>query len=167
MFIVPLSGDKIETTGGVTYTVLSYTNYKDSPAVYVQGVAVETKSIPFSDIVKINKIAVKLLPSKVFDAATRPKDQLPLPQKDDKVKLGRFMVKISMLKLNQRGNLAAGLLIVGDNVETKERVTARMSGISAIERADGTKISDVAPFKRQYHDYLGSQSGATRENTSS
>lgn len=161
MFLVPLPGDKIETTGGVTYTALAYTNYKDSPAVYVQGAAVQTKSIPFSDIVKINKTAVKLLPSKIFDAATRPKDQLLLPQKDDKVQLGRFVVKINMLKLNQRGNLAAGLLIVGDNVETKERVTARMSDINAIERADGTKITDVTAFKRQYHDYLGSKPGAT------
>jgi hypothetical protein len=158
MFIVPLSGDKIETLGGVTYTVLSYTNYKDSPAVYVQGAAVETKSIPFSDIAKINKIPVKLLPSKIFDAPTRPKDQLMLPQKNDKVKLGRFVVKVDMLKLNQRGNLAAGLLIVGDNVETKERVTARMSDLSSIDRADGTKITDVTAFKRQYHDYLGSKS---------
>lgn len=159
MFIVPLSGDKIETLAGVTYRVLSYTNYKDGPAVYVQGAGVDTKNIPFTDIARINKSPVKLTAGKIFDVASRPKDIQTLPQKDDKVKLGRFTVKVDSLKLNQRGNLAAGMLIVGNNIETKERVTARMADLGGIERADGSTSIDLKAFKQQYQDYLGS-SGA-------
>jgi hypothetical protein len=68
MFLVPLPGDKIETANGVVYTVLAYTNYKNTPAVYVQGPSTETKSVPFDEIAKINKAVVKLSPGKLFIA---------------------------------------------------------------------------------------------------
>jgi hypothetical protein len=82
MFIVPLSGDKILSTNGATYTALGYTNVKDQPSVYVQGPEVETESLGFDQIAKINSAPVKLTGGKVFDAATKSKHKYTLPQCD-------------------------------------------------------------------------------------
>ena len=58
MLIVPLLGDKITTKDGVTFTVLSYTNYKSGgPAVYVEHTPlVPSDAVYFFDIVRINNI---------------------------------------------------------------------------------------------------------------
>jgi hypothetical protein len=160
MFIVPLSGDKILSTNGATYTALGYTNVKDQPSVYVQGPEVETESLGFDQIAKINSAPVKLTGGKVFDAATKSKHKYTLPQKDDKVKFGNVTVKVNSLKLNQRGHLAAGMLIAGENVENKEKVTVRLANLVSIERASGDELFDLKGFKQQYRDYLGSETGA-------
>ena len=154
MFIVPLSGDKITTTTGVRYTALGYTNHKDQPSVYVQGPEVQTATVPFSDIASINGAPVKLTSGKVFDVAT-VKHSITLPQKNDKVKFQRGTVKVVALKANERGLLAAGLLVQGTNVETNEKVTVRLANLVSIERANGDELFDLKAFRRQYRDYLG------------
>jgi hypothetical protein len=160
MFIVPLSGDKILSTTGAMYTVLGYTNVKDKPAVYVQGTGVETESISFDQIAKINSAPVKLTGGKVFDAATKSKHKYTLPQKDDKIKFSGVTVKVDSLKLNQRGHLAAGMLVVGENSQNREKVTVRLANLVSIERANGDEMFDLKAFKRQFSDYLGSETGA-------
>lgn len=162
MIIVPLSGDKILTTTGAVYTALGYTNVKDQPAVYVQGSGVETDSIGFDQIAKINSLHVKLTGGKLFDVATAPKKRIQLPQRDDKVRVGKGAVKVDSLKLNQRGHLAAGMLIIGTNVETGEKATVRLANLVSIERANGNEVFDLRSFRQQYADYLGSESGATK-----
>lgn len=162
MFIVPLSGDKILSTNGATYTALGYTNVKDQPSVYVQGPDVTTESIGFDQIAKINSTPVKLTGGKVFDAAVKQKrHKHALPQKDDKIKFSNVTVKVDALKLNQRGHLGAGMLVVGENTQNKEKVTVRLANLVSIERADGDELFDLKGFKQQYHDYLGSETGAT------
>lgn len=162
MIIVPLSGDKILTTTGAVYTALGYTNYKDQPAAYVQGSGVETDSIPFDQIAKINSAAVKLTGGKLFNVATAPRKRIQLPQRDDKVRVGKGTIKVDSLKLNQRGHLAAGLLVIGTNVETGEKATVRLANLVSIERANGDTEFDLGSFWQQYTDYLGSESGATK-----
>lgn len=155
MFIVPLSGDKIQSTNGARFTALGYTNVKDQPAVYVQGADVETSSIPFDQIVKINGTPVTMTGGKVFNAAKRPSGKFALPQKDDKIRFGKTTVKVDTLKANQRGHLAAGLLVIGTDIETKKKITARLSDLVSIERANGNELFDLKAFKSEYHDYLG------------
>jgi hypothetical protein len=155
MFIVPLPGDKILCTSGAAYTTLGYTNVKDKPAVYVQGPEVETESISFDQIAKINNAHVKLTGGKVFDAASKSKHKYNLPQKDDKVNFGAVTVKVNSLKLNQRGHLSAGMLIAGENLESGKKVTARMSDLTGITRANGDTRFDVPAFMAQFREYLG------------
>lgn len=154
MFIVPLSGDKIQCTNGAQYTVLGFTNVKDQPAVYVQGPDVQTVSVPFSDIEKINNAPVKLTSGKIFNSAARPK-HLPLPQRDDRVVYRNVTVKVDAIKANQHGHLAAGLLVAGVNIMTGEKVTTRLAHLVGIERANGNRNFDLAAFKKQYSEYLG------------
>lgn len=157
MIIVPLPGDIIKCTLGVTYTVLGYTNLKDKPTVYVQGPMVETKSLEFDQIVKINGVIVTLTKGKVFDAPSKSKQHKhSLPQKDDIVKFKSLAVKVNSLKLNMRGHLAAGILVVGENTKDQEKVVVRLMNLVGIERANGDKLQDLAEFTEQYRDYLGS-----------
>jgi hypothetical protein len=156
MFIVPLSGDKIQSSNGARFTALGYTNVKDQPAVYVQGADVETSSIPFDQITKINGTPVTMTGGKIFNAAKRPSGKFSLPQKDDKVRFGgKTLVKVDTLKANQRGHLAAGLLVIGTDVETKNKITARLADLVSIERANGSELFDLKAFKSEYRDYLG------------
>ena len=157
MFIIPLSGDKIQSTNGAKFTVLGYTNYKDQPSVYVQASALETKSLPFTEIAKINGAPVTMTGGKVFDGAIKSSHKYTLPQKNDKVKIGRATIKVDNLKANQRGYLGAGLLIVGTNIETGEKSIVRLADLISIERASGDEQFDLSGFKQQYQDYLGSE----------
>lgn len=154
MFVVPLFGDKILCTSGAQYTVLGFTNVKDQPAVYVQGPDVQTISVPFSDIAKINSAPVKLTAGKIFNGAAHP-DHILLPQRDDRVVYRNVTIKVDDVKANQRGHLAAGLLIAGVNVQTGEKATTRLANLVKIERANGDHQFDLAAFKKQYSDYLG------------
>jgi hypothetical protein len=52
------------------------------------------------------------------------------------------------------------MLIAGENVENKEKVTVRLANLVSIERASGDELFDLKGFKQQYRDYLGSETGA-------
>ena len=155
MFIVPLSGDKIETTTGAEYTALSYTNYQHAPAIYVQASGAEASALSFNDIAKIGGMTVKKLSGGVFEAPSKIAGRAPLPQKDDKVTLGQGAVKVLMLKLNEKGQLADGMLVVGTDMATGQKVTERLSNLVSIERANGDKDFDLKSFRKLYRDYLG------------
>ena len=88
MFIVPVKGDKIVTKDGVTFTVMSYTNYRDKgPAVYVEHTPqVPSDAVYFFDIARINGIHVEYLSGpKMFRAGGSVKRKVHLPQPTDKI----------------------------------------------------------------------------------
>lgn len=155
MFTVPLPGDKIETDAGASFTALSYTNYQDGPAVYVQSSEPEANSLPFEQIVKLNGAPVSLLPGKVFESASKSRAKIQLPQKNDKLKFSDRVLKVQLLKLNEKGKLAAGMLVVGLDIQTNEKVTDRLTNLVGIERANGDETFDLKAFKTLYKDYLG------------
>jgi hypothetical protein len=129
--------------------------------LYVQGPDVKTDTIGFSEVQKVNSAVVKLGPGKIFLSATKTNHKFTLPQRDDRVKYRNATVKVTGLKLNERGHLGAGMLVVGTNVETDEKVTARLANLVSIQRASGDELFDLKAFKSQFHDYLGSETGAT------
>lgn len=152
MFIVPLSGDKVLTSGGVAHIALSFTNYKDSPAIYIEGDSDDVLS--FGDIVSVNGTPVKQGAGKVLISTGRVKRKEQLPQKDDHVTVDGERIKVKQLKLGERGNLASGMLVVGQTDDKQDR-TVRMADISNIDRADGSQFS-LRTFLGAYKDYLGS-----------
>jgi hypothetical protein len=159
MFIVPLTGDTVETPGGVTHVVLSYSAYKDKPAVYVEGEGASTESVPLADIKSINGTPVQQTGGKVFTASSKIKRKLQLPQTDDKVTIDGDVtkqLKVKSLKLFERGNLASGMIVVGEDVESKEPSTARLAEVIKIERANGEDSFSRRAFMSLYKDYLGS-----------
>ena len=153
MFIVPLSGDQIETVGGVKHAVLGYASYNDEPAVYVDDAGAKATHIPFSDITKINNTPVKLTKGKVFETTGKFNRKVQLPQRDDRVQADQGQFKVESLKLGERGKLTAGMLVSGVDDE-KNKLTARLSDVVRIQRAD-EESAVTARFERVYADYLG------------
>lgn len=163
MFVVPLKGDKIETKDGVTFTVLSFTNYRDKgPAVYVEHTAgVPSDAVYFFDITKINGKTVEYVPgSKVFRSSGEIKRRFQLPQLSDTVtfkdKGTTQTMKVTGLKLHRRNELAKGLFVVGQAADSEDKVTARLSQIIDIERDIGNDLFSRDKFLSYYSDYRGS-----------
>jgi len=159
MFILPLTGDTVETRGGVKHNVLSYAPYKDKPAVYVEGEGTSTESVPFTDITAINGTPVQLTPGKIFTVTSKLDRKFQLPQVNDKVIIDGdkpITAKVKNLKLFERGNLASGLQVQGEDIDTGERVTARLMDVIRIERAGDKAGFSRGPFRSLYKDYLGS-----------
>lgn len=155
MFVVPLPGDKIETDAGAMFSAVAYTNYQDGPAVYVESSEPEANSLPFEQITKLNGAPVKLLSGKVFESAAKSRAKIQLPQKNDKLKFSERTMKVQLLKLNEHGKLASGMLVVGLDFNTNEKVTDRLSNLVGIERANGDETFDLKAFRTLYKDYLG------------
>lgn len=157
MFIVPLAGDKIEARGDVKHTVLGYAAYQDQPAVYVEGTGA-TEAIPFSLILAVNGVAVKMTPGRVLEAVGRVKRQLQLPQKDDVVTVdGHGTMKVKVLKLAESGKLSDGMLVVGEDSQTKETLTAPLASVTKISRTDGSNDFNRRVLNTLYAEYLGSK----------
>lgn len=163
MFVLPLKGDKIETKEGVTFTVLSYTNYRDKgPAVFVEHTAgVPSDAVYFFDILKINGKSVEFIPgSKVFKTAGEIKRKFQLPQVGDivtyKDKDGRGTLKVKGLKLHKKDELAKGLFVVGEEEESDERSMVRLAHIIDIDRDIGNDLFSRDRFLAYYSDYKGS-----------
>jgi len=164
MIVVPLKGDKIETKDGVTFTVLSYTNYRDKgPAVYVEHTTgVPSDPVYFFDINKINgKVMEYVTGAKVFKAAGEVRRKFHLPQINDTVtykgKAGNEIIRVTGVKLHKRNELAKGLLVVGkveDDEDDKNEV--RLNQIIDIERDIGNDLFSRDKFLRYYDDYTGS-----------
>lgn len=155
MFIVPSSGDVIETTNGVTYTVLGFSNYADQPAALVQAEGASTESVSFDEIAKINRAPVTLTSSKIFTGVA--KHGVSLPQKDDKVTTSSGVIKVDNLKLHNKGQLAKGLIIVGTNVDTSEKMTVRFADVTSILLANGSEVKNLKAVKTKFQDYIGVQ----------
>jgi hypothetical protein len=163
MFVLPVKGDKIETKDGVTFTALSFTNYREKgPAVFVEHTAgVPSDAVYFFDILKINDKAVEYIPgSKVFKTAGEIRRKFQLPQVGDTVtfkdKEGRGVMKVKGLKLHKRGELAKGLFVVGEGDEDDERKTVRIAHVIDIERDIGNDLFSRDRFLSYYSDYKGS-----------
>jgi len=164
MLIVPLKGDKIETKDGVSFQVLSYTNYRDKgPAVYVEHTpSVPSDAVYFFDIQKINGKTVELLNGpKVFRSLGPLKRKWQLPQPNDTVTWrgagGTADIQVKNLKLHKRGELSKGLLIVGVDPETEEQVFVRLNQIIDLKRDIGNDLFSRDRFLTYYADYQGSR----------
>jgi len=164
MLIVRLKGDKIENKDGVSFQVLSYTNYKDKgPAVYVEHTpAVPSDAVYFFDIQKINGKTVEFLNGpKIFRSLGPMKRKFQLPQPNDTVTyrgpLGTTDMVVKSLKLHKRGDLAKGLMIVGEDTDTQEKVFVRLSNIIDLKRDIGNDLFSRDRFLNYYSDYAGSK----------
>lgn len=164
MLIVPLVGDRIETREGVSFQVLSYSNYRDKgPCVYVEHtVGVPSDAVYFFDIAKINGKTVDYVPgSKVFKAAGEIPRKFQLPQLNDTVtyrgKEGSVDMKVTGLKLHKKGELAKGLFIVGQEEGSDEKVFVRLPQITDLVRDIGNDMFNRDRFLSYYADYRGSK----------
>lgn len=141
MLVVPLTGDSVETEGGVKHTVLSYAAYKNQPAVYVESDgAQKPESIAFDDITAINGTPVTLTSGKIFKANSLIKHRSQLPQVGDKIIAGGEHYKVKFLKLRYQEKLTDGISLMCVT-DLKEEVPIRLASISGIERADGIRDS--------------------------
>lgn len=163
MLVVPLKGDKIETKDGVSFTVLSFTNYRDKgPAVYVEHTAgVPSDAVYFFDITKINGKTVDYVPgSKVFKAAGEVRRRYQLPQVNDIVtmrgKEGSVDITVTGLKLHKKGELAKGLFVVGHEADSEDKVFVRLDQITDLKRDIGNDMFTRDRFLSYYGDYRGS-----------
>jgi hypothetical protein len=163
MFAVPLKGDKIETKDGVTFTVLSFSNYRPKgPAVYVEHTAgVPSDAVYFFDISKINGKTVEFVTgAKVFKTTGELKRKWQLPQLNDtltaKLKDGNRVITVTGLKLHKRDELAKGLLVIGNEKDSEEKLEVRLSQIVDLERDIGNDMFSRDKFLSYYKDYKGS-----------
>lgn len=164
MLVVPLKNDQIETKEGVSFKVLSYTNYRDrGPAVYVEHTpSVPSDAVYFFDIHKINGKTVEFIPgSKVFRSLGPLKRKFQLPQPADIITWrgpgGSQDMIVKGLKLHRRGELAKGLLVVGEDADSKETLFVRLQQILDLKRDIGNDLFSRDQFLRYYVDYGGSR----------
>jgi hypothetical protein len=161
MLIVPIAGDKItiKDSDRKPLSVISYTNYKLKPAVYVHtGIRKPSVAIYFFDIETINDVRVDYIPSqKVFFAYGNIKRKIHLPQPNDLIVVDNSdidennLVKVEKLSLhNKAEGLGKGLLIKGDDDKYY-----RLSDILDIKRAIGDDFFDRKKFLKIYDDYRG------------
>ena len=163
MLLVPLKDDKIETKDGITYVVLSYTNYRDKgPAVYVEHTpSVPSDAVYFFDIAKINGITVEYVTgSKVFRSLGKVKRKFQLPQPADSISFrgpnGVVEQQVVGLKLHKKGELAKGLQVQVKD-DTGETSLVRISQIIDIRRDIGNDVFSRDKFLSYYVDYQGSR----------
>jgi len=159
MLIVPLSGDKV-STGGEERTVLSYSPFRGAPSVLVEMPAGKPANVPFTEITAINGTPVTITPGKVFNASSKVNRRMHLPQPDDTIMVDDQRLKVSTVKIHERGSLTTGLLLVCEDTETKERLTVRLSDIERLERANGSQENLKNIMRTVYQEYLGSSGSA-------
>lgn len=162
MLVVPLRGDQIETKDGVNFEVLSYTNYKDrGPAVYVEHTPlVPSDAVYFFDIHKINGKTVEYVAgSKVFRSLGPLERKFQLPQPADIVTWrgpgGTTDAVVKGLKLHKRGELAKGLLVVGEDQDSQETHFIRLPQLLDLKRDIGNDLFSRDKFLKYYGDYTG------------
>jgi hypothetical protein len=164
MLIVPLKNDKIETRDGVSFKVLSYTNYRDKgPAVYVEHTpSIPSDAVYFFDIGKINGKSVEFQKGDKIFRSLGPLDRkVQLPQPNDTVSwrspTGLQEIVVKSLRLHKRGELAKGLLIVGEDKDTQDKVFVRLTQIIDIKRDIGNDLFSREKLLSYYSDYSGSK----------
>lgn len=164
MLVVPLKGDKIETKDGVTFTVLSYTNYRDKgPAVYVNHTPdVPSDAVYFFDIMRINGKSVEYLKSnKVFRSVGPLKRKWQLPQPNDIVtyrgSTGSASAIVKGLKLHKAKDLARGMLIDALDKADDSKTLIRLTQIIDLQRDIGNDRFSRDSFLGYYDDYTGSK----------
>ncbi len=162
--MIPIKGDKIETKDGVSFNVLSYTNYRDrGPAVYVEHTpSVPSDAVYFFDIAKINGKSVEYMAGpKIFRSLGPLKRKWQLPQPNDTVTWrspsGPADVNVKNYKLHKRGDLSKGLLIVAQDTDAQEQVLIRLDQIIDVKRDIGNDLFSRDKFLSYYSDYRGAK----------
>jgi hypothetical protein len=162
MLVVPLKNDAIETKDGVSFKVLSFSNYRDrGPAVYVEHTpSVPSDAVYFFDIHKINGKSVEYLAGpKVFRSLGPLKRKFQLPQPADIVTYrspaGSLNAVVKGLKLHKRGALAKGLLIVGEDQDSQEQVLISLRQVIDLKRDIGNDLFSRDRFLLYYKEYAG------------
>lgn len=165
MLVVPIPGDKIETKEGVSFSVLSYTNYRDKgPAVYVEHtVGVPSDAVYFFDIAKINGKVVEYLPGpKLLRAVGELRRRFHLPQPNDvitvRLKDQSQDLTVTGLKLHRKGELAKGLLVIAhEDGDPDAKHFVRLDHIKDLTRDIGSDLFSRDRFLAYYNDYRGSR----------
>jgi hypothetical protein len=164
MLVIPLKGDKIETKDGVSFEVLSYTNYRDrGPAVYVQHTpAVPSDAVYFFDIAKINGKTVEYLKGpKIFRSLGPLSRKYQLPQPNDTVTWrspdGSADATVKGYKLHKKGDLSKGLMVVAMDTGAQEQVLIRLDHIIDVKRDIGNDLFSRDKFLKYYSDYRGAK----------
>lgn len=162
MLVIPLKGDTVETKDGVTFQVLSYTNYRDKgPAVYVQHTpSVPSDAVYFFDITKINGKTVEFLKGpKIFRSLGPLSRKYQLPQPNDTITWrspgGSADAIVKSYKLHKKGELSKGLLIVAMDTDAQEQVLIRLDQIIDLKRDIGNDLFSRDKFLKYYSDYRG------------
>lgn len=155
MLIVPIAGDTILTKDHEEYVVLSYTNIKDEPAVYVENYAEHGPDVVyFRDIVEVRGVRVDISStSKVFKAYGAVKRKYHIPQPGDTIdvatsSLTGTLSKITTITELKLHNTNVGLhrgLVVCD--ETTCYTLDEIFNISSVDRFKRDS------FLRYYSDY--------------
>jgi len=159
MLIVPLLGDVIETISDIQYTVVGYSAYAKLPSALVEASGANTTlSVPFKEIKALNGTPVALTPGKILKAESVVTRKFQLPQVHDVVMVDGNIIKVKSLKLQERGDLTKGILIIGANEETDEQMKVRLFDIDRIIRANGNFEQSTNIMKKLYSEYLGSDS---------
>jgi hypothetical protein len=122
VLIVPIAGDTILTKDNEEYVVLSYTNIKEEPAVYVENYAEHGPDVVFfRDIAQIRGVRVEMAKnSKVFKALGAVKRKYHIPQPGDTMDVATTgltgtlskIVVVTELKLHNKNiGLHRGLVV--------------------------------------------------------
>jgi hypothetical protein len=158
MFIVPVAGDVITTVDGDEFTVLSYTNLKDEPAVYVENHIGQGSDVVYlRDISELRGVRVELHKgSDVLRAYGPVKRRVHIPQPDDVITArvpdpntkGRTVeaqMVVTGLKLHNRSvGLHMGLVVCDDT---------QCVPLDAIINIEGSKRFNRRVFLSAYSDY--------------
>lgn len=156
--VVPLAHDKITLKDGGKRIVLSYTNMKDDPAVYVENPEGRGSEVVFfEDIAAIRGVKVDYLDGpKVFKAYGTVRRKIQLPQIGDSIDVATAVgeeelskiVEVKEYKLHNKSvGLSKGLAMCSD------RECFTLEQIFSVEYADGGGRFDRSRFLKYYSDY--------------
>lgn len=153
MIVVPLKNDKIETVDGGIFRVVSYTNLKTDPAVYIDAADGENSVVYFQDIVSINGTKVSYhSANKTFEALGTVKRKYNLPQPGDIATVDDTLdnqITVKTVKLhNKKAGVTKGLIFCEGSS------CYELASIKSITRIDGSEHFDPQSFKKYYKDYL-------------
>lgn len=154
--VVPLPRDKVTTENG-DFIVVSFTNLKDKPSIYVRSLhGNEASLLHFDEIIKIRGVRVEYQDdSKIFKAYGTVRRVYHLPQVGDNVDVAmrghESLSKIVVVKEHKLHNknvgLAKGLAICSD----EECFT--LDDIFNINYSDGGKRFNRDNFLKYYSEY--------------
>lgn len=122
MIIVPIAGDRIKTTNGLPFKVLSFTNYKpEGPAVLVEPASGSgTETVFFDDITEVNGKKVRVLKSaegyKVLETDGYFERTFQLPQPGETIQsdsngIETRSYEVQRLRIHVQGRLTSGMIL--------------------------------------------------------
>ena len=157
MLIVPIIGDHIETTNGLPFEVLSYSNLNPKgPLVRVRPASSSAlEEVYFQDIALIEGVKVRLIKNhdglNVFETDEYLKRKSPLPQPSEVITSGGRQHTVKRLTLHVRGELSAGLVFECSDLDDDTEIHV---GVQDVDDLQGY-IFSKATFRKTYADYIG------------